>query len=101
MSQDDGGEEQMRMHTKVRFARQERVNGQLQMAAVTHVLPWAPDLDRHRWEGLQAIERKLPHPMVMTDDEQTAGAANPAMGVNALLREPLAGLEWRQFMARN
>lgn len=95
------GDESMRVHTTVRFARQERVHGQLQMAAVTHVLPWAPDLDRHRWERLQAVEKRLPHPMEMTSDEIVVGHANPAVGVNALLREPLGGMEWRAFMARN
>lgn len=93
--------ERIRVHTKVRISRRGRVNGSLEMAAVTHILPWAPALDGDRWDRLKAIEGRLPHPMEMTADEQWVGASNPTVGVMALLREPLGGMEWRVFMSRN
>lgn len=102
MSQDEGGEERIRVHSVETFMRVEQMRtlGQVR-AQVWHVLPWARGFEEERYQALLKVERKFPHPMVATEAEMNVMATNPRLACNEIIEHPTAGLEHRLFLGRN
>ena len=103
MSQDEGGEERIRVHGVESYMRVETwgTPPRLHRSQVWQVMPWARGFDEPRYQKLLRLEMKFPHPDAGNADEVKVQASSPQVDFFELVMNPHRGVEHRLFLGRN